>query len=294
MRQNLAGIDRNTWSPLGRILQESMAHGITNDMIYGGLLIAQTTIQGLHDESSTQNCIIGTRRVRWDGRVFRYGMASNIVSVRHFGLKFWNQIGDGVAATIGQTQAVGDSTIRITAAGVDANEFVGGYVTMFSTPVQTRGILSNTATSGGVIELTLDEPLDAIVTSGATWTEILQNPYSNLRLTAGPSGGDAGNDYSSVAGIPCTITTVANYFLWNQTWGPIWINPHGSSLQDAGITGGERKLVFDCEGSITILDDVAHGPCGAGGGYQQLAGFIIDRSAGGTSGPPLVMLQICP
>jgi hypothetical protein len=53
-------------------------------------------------------------------------------------------------------------------------------------------------------------------------------------------------------------------------------------------------MVFDCEGSICIVDDVAHGPCGAGGDEQQIAGFIIDRSASGTSGPPLVMLQISP
>jgi len=127
--------------------------------------------------------------------------------------------------------------------------------------------------------------------NGATFTEVLHNPYSAVRLTAGPSGGDAGNDYSSVAGMPCTITTTTAQFLWLQTWGPIWINPHGSSLQGAGITGSERKVVFDCEGSITLEDDATHGPC-AGGEDMQHAGFIIDRSASGTSGPPLIMLQL--
>jgi len=290
----MATLDRDILQAHGRVIQEAFAHGIENDMIYGGLMPGQSAIQSLHAEGSAQNCMIGTRRVRWDGRVYRYARSTNIVVVRHFGLKFWGQIGDGIATTIGATQAVGDTTIQIAAAGVAVNEFRGGMVTMFSTPVQTRGILGNTATSGGSIVLTLDEPLTAIVTSGATYTEILHNPYRSLRLTAGPSGGDAGNDYSSVAGIPCAITTVANYFLWVQTWGWMWVNPHGSSLQNADITGGERKLVFDCEGSITIVDDVAHGPCGAGGDEQQLAGFIVDRSAAGVSGPPLVMLQICP
>jgi len=291
-RQNLATLDRDIAQMLGRPMQEAMAHGIMNDMIYGGLLSGQTTMQLLHAEAAVQNCLIGTRRVRWDGRVFRYGKPSNIVSVRHFGLKFWGQIADGIATTLAANQVVGDSTITIAKVGIAANDFRGGVVTMFSTPVQTRGILSNTATSGGNVTLTLDEPLTAVVTSGATYTEVLQNPYGNLRLTAGPSGGDAGNDYSSVAGLPCAITTVADYFLWIQTWGWIWANPHGSSLQNAGITGGERRLVFDCEGSITIPADVAHGPCGAGGGYQQPAGFIVDRSAAGVSGPPLIMLQI--
>jgi len=292
-RRNLATIDRNTWSPMGRLIQEANAHGIENDLIHGGLMAGQTSIQNLHDESSVQNCIIGTRRVRWDGRVFRYARASNIVSITHFGLKFWYQIGDGLATTLSATQAIGDSTITIADAAATLDEYIGGFVTMFSTPVQSRSILGNTAVSGGVTVITLDEALTAIVTSGATYTEVLHNPYSNLRLTAGPSGGDAGNDYSSVAGIPCAITTVANYYLWVQTWGWRWINPHGSSLQNAGITGSERKVVFDCEGSITLEDDAAHGPC-AGGEDMQPAGFIVDRSAAGVSGPPLIMLQICP
>ena len=292
-RRNLATLDRDMFQGLGRILQEAMSHGVENDMIFGGLMSGQSALQGLHVESATQNCKIGTRRVRWDGRVYRYGRATNIVSVRHFGLKFWGQIGDGIATTPAASAAAGASTFTIAKSGVAADDFAGGFVTFFSTPVQTRGIVSNTATSGGNITITLDEPLTTAITVAVTYTEVLHNPYRSLRLTAGPSGGDTGNDYSSVAGIPCIITTAANRFLWVQTWGPIWINPHGSSLQDAGITGSERKLVFDCEGSITLEDDAAHGPC-AGGEDMQHAGFIIDRSAAGTSGPPLVMLQICP
>jgi len=292
MKRNLAGIDSDMFTPIGRMLQQGMAHGITNDMIYGGLVTGQTTLQGLHVESAVQNCIFGTRRVRWDGRVFRYSKASNIVSVRHFGLKHWYQIGDGLASVLAATSAAGATTITIADAAATLDEYKGGIITMFSTPVQTRVILGNTAVDGGNTIITLDEPLAAEVTN-ATYAEVLHNEYSNLRLTAGPSGGDAGDDYSSVAGIPATITTVAAYHLWVQTWGRIWINPHGSSLQNAGITGGERKLVFDVEGSICIEDDVAHGP-GADSDEHQLAGFIIDRSAAGVSGPPLVMLQICP
>jgi len=282
----------NIGQMVSRRIQEAFKYGIDCDIIHGGI-ISGGVEQSIHSTSLIQNYVVGTRRIRWDGRVFRYAKASNIVSVRHFGLKFWNQIGDGLATTLDATSAVGASTITIVDAAATLNEYKGGFVTMFSTPIQTRGILGNTAVSGGNTIITLDEPLTTEVTA-ATYTEVLHNPYSNVRLTAGPSGGDSGNDYSSVAGIPCAITTVANTYLWLQTWGPIWINPHGSSLQNAGITGGERKLVFDCEGSICIVDDVAHGPCGAGGDEQQLAGFIIDRSASGVSGPPLVMLQISP
>lgn len=258
-----------------------------------GVLKDGGIVQKTHEASSTQNYLFGATRRTIDGRVYKYAKASNIVSVRHFGLKFWGQIGDGAAAVTPAAAVVGSSFVTITKSGIAADEFVGGYFMSHGTPTQFRGIIGNTATSGTTIIIELDEPLTTALVATTTYCEILHSPYANVRLTAGPSGGDSGNDYSSVAGMPAITTDTANYYLWIQTWGPIWINPHGSSLQDAGITGGERKVVFDVEGSICIEDDVAHGP-GADGDEHQLAGFIIDRSAASTSGPPLVMLQITP
>jgi len=278
---------------------EDLRGGMQGSIVRGNVIYAPfggsagTGAQSLHQASTTKKYDIGARLVTGDGRVFRYAKASNIVSVRHFGLKFWGQIGDGLATTVAQSEAVGATTFTIADAGATVDEYRGGYVTFFSTPVQTRGILGNTVSDGTYTTITLDEPLTTAITAASTYTEVLQSPYSNVRLTAGPSGGDSGNDYSSVAGIPAITTSAANSYLWIQTWGPIWINPHGSSLQDAGITGGERRLVFDVEGSICIEDDVAHGP-GADSDEHQIAGFIIDRSAASTSGPPLVMLQISP
>lgn len=250
-------------------------------------LLGGTTGQRIWEVNTVAQYSVGTRLVTEDGRVFRYAKASNIVSVRHFGLKFWRQIGDGIAANAGGTSAVGDYTVTLTGTATK-NEYTGGYLIMHSTPNQFRAILSNTVTSGTTFVVTLAEPLTAVVTSGSTYCEAMQSPYSDVRLTAGPSGGDSGNDYSSVAGIPYMITTVANTYLWIQTWGPIWINPHGDAA--TGVAGGERKLVFDVEGSVTVEDEVAHGP-GADSDEHQIAGFIMDRTTGG---PPLVMLTISP
>lgn len=255
-------------------------------------LLGGTTGQRVWETNLAAQYSVGTRLITEDGRVFRYAKASNIISVRHFGLKFWGQIGDGIAAVAGGASAVGDYTVTLTGTATK-DEYTGGYLSMWSSPHQFRTILKNTATSGTTFIVTLAEPLTVAVVNASTWCEALQSPYANVRLTAGPSGGDSGNDYSSVAGIPFTITAAVNTYLWIQTWGPIIINPHGSSLQDAGITGGERKLVFDVEGSVTIEDDAAHGP-GADGDEHQIAGFIIDRTASGTSGPPLIMLTISP
>jgi len=300
MRQDLSTLDRDIGQPWSRVIQEAFRDGIDCDIIHGGLLVGGT-IQGLYGQSATPNYVIGTRRISPDGRVYRYVKATNIIAQTHFGLKFYSRIADGIGNTPPlQIQSIGDSTIKIDsgkgAAGVALDELVGGYVLIHTGSdnyQQFRGIVGNTVADGsGYVTITLDAPLTAAikVTHGV---EVLQNPYGNVRLTAGPSGGMAGNDFSSVAGMPNIVTAVANRYIWIQTWGPIWINPHGSSLQNAGISGGERKLVFDVEGSICIEDDVAHGP-GADSDEHQIAGFIIDRSASGVSGPPLVMLQISP
>ena len=230
----------------------------------------------------------GTRLVTEDGRVFRYAKANNIVSVRQFGLKFWGQIADGIAAVAAGTHAIGDKTVMLTGTATK-DEYKGGYLIIHSSPNQVRSIISNTATAGTTFSVTLGEPLTVAVTGAATYCEALQSPYSNVRLCAGPSGGDSGNEWSSVAGIPYTITAAADTYLWLQTWGPMWVNPAGGSLLDAGVAVNERQLVFDFEGSVIIVGDAT-----ASTVSMQHAGFIIDRNYGSTSGPPLVMLQISP
>lgn len=270
---------------------EPFAESMDREITYGDIEVGGS-YQGLYEQTEAQNYPIGARReLSQDGRVFYYSKATNIISNIKFGLKFYGRIGDGIATTLYQNQDAGDKNITIVGGGFSANDFRGGYVMIHAAAGQQfRRIVSSTATVGGNVTLTLDYGLSVDVTN-ADYTEILQNPYGSVRLMAGPSGGMAGNPFTSVAGIPNVKTTGNNRHLWIQTWGPIWINPHGSSLQNAGITGGERKLVFDAEGSICIEDEAEHGP-GVAGTEHQLAGYIIDRSASGVSGPPLVMLTL--
>lgn len=251
-------------------------------------LLGGTTGQRIWEVNVVAQYSVGTRLITEDGRVFRYAKASNVISRTDFGLKFWRQIGDGIAANAGGSSAIGDTTVVLTGTATK-DEYKGGYLVIHSSPIQNRAILSNTVTSGTTFVVTLAEPLIAAVTSGSTYCEAMQSPYSDVRLTAGPSGGDAGADHNSVAGIPFVVTTVANTYLWIQTWGPLFINPHGDA--GTGVAGGERKLVFDCEGSVCVADESGHGGCTSTDGDEQVAGFIIDR---GGSGPPFVMLQISP
>ncbi len=251
-------------------------------------LLGGTTGQRIWETNLVAQYSLGTRLITEDGRVFRYAKATNIVSVKHFGLKFWNQIGDGIAANAGGSSAIGDYTVTLTGTATK-DEYKGGYLIVFSSPVQFRAIVGNTATSGTTFVVTLAEPLTVAVTGASTYCEALQSPYANVRLTAGPSGGQSGNEWSSVAGLPYTITSVADSYLWIQTWGPVWINPAGVSLNDAGVAVNERQLVFDFEGSVIVVGDAT-----ATTVSMQHAGFIIDRNYESTSGPPLVMLQISP
>lgn len=275
----------------GSRIQEAMKYGIENDILYGKMLPGRVE-QGLYETSLIQNYRFGSHKDTWDGRRFYYAKATNIVASCKFGLKYYGQIGDGFAGTILAINAAsGVTVLTITAAGVAVNDLRDGCFMAHVTHQQFRKIVSNTATdSDGRITITLDYATTSSLTTG-DWIELLPSGWSNVRLTAGPSGGMSGNDYSSVAGIPNVITTVADTFLWLQTWGEIFVNPHGDSLQDAGIAGGERKVVFDVEGSICIEDDVSHGP-GAESDEHQIAGYIMDRSAANTSGPPVIMLTV--
>lgn len=71
-KRNLATMDTDMFTPIGRLLQQGMAHGITNDMIFGGLVTGQTDLQNLYVSQTTQNCLVPTRRVTWQGEVYKY------------------------------------------------------------------------------------------------------------------------------------------------------------------------------------------------------------------------------
>jgi len=260
-----------------------------------GVVLPGGSVQGTYSASATQNYLLGARRVTQDGRVFKYAYATNEISSTHFGLKFWNKLSDGVTYTaVKQNQVVGDRTVWIDAGGdgaVTEDELKGGYLVVHTHSdnyAQNRLITGNTlADSDGYTIVTVDGGWTiALTTSHAV--EIIKNPYSSVQLRQDNQNPPT-DAYSSIAGIPMCKTTAANYYLWLQTWGPIWINPQGGSLQDSDLVHNERQLVFDYVGSVCVVGDAGNTTVSL-----QHAGFIIDRTASGASGPPFVMLQITP
>ena len=267
------------------------------DMIRGPGFVGHETageMDFLYQTSTVKNpkYDVGDRVLLPDGRVFRYARATNIISAIDFGLKFWGQTDDGVNYTAPlQTELATSREITIDAGDSGdhvADEFKGGYIIIHThTDVHTmsRGIIGNTASDGdGYITFYVDAPWikDIEVAYGV---EVCPNPYASVQVhQAAHSGGDT---YSSVAGMALVKTTVANQYLWIQTWGPCFINPTGATGNN--VVANRRQVRFNYEGIITGTDGVT-----ATTSILQNAGFMITREDAGGTGPPLVMLQISP
>lgn len=278
-----------------RYLRSGMLYGIENDIIHG-IQIAGGEDQTVTEASLTQNFGLGAMLQKPDGRVYRYALATNIISDIRFGLKFWSELVDGIAYTAPlQVEDTGGLTILVDsgkgAAGVAVNELADGWLIIHTGTdyeSQFRRVVSNTvADASGYVTLTVDLPFNIDIETGYG-VEVCPNPWASVRLaSAGGGAGGTPNEYSSVAGMPHVKTAVADMYMWLQTWGPCWVNPHGTA--GTAATADRRGLVFDREGSISAIDESVSSDVA-----QQYAGFIIGReSSGNGTGPPLVFLQIC-
>jgi len=235
---------------------------------------------------------VGDRVITPDGRVFRLAKATNIIANIQQGVKFYNLQSDGVGYKAATASAIGDTDVTIDAG--DAGDYTldqlrGGYVIIHThgdLNHQFRGIVGNSVSdSSGNVTLYLDGPLTHTLTA-SHGVEVHTNPYNNVRQCNSTTG-KPGDKYTSVAGLPNKSTTVANEYVWIQTWGFCWCNPHGASLQDAGVSTDERRVVFDWEGSISIQED-----CIGATDDHQAAGFLVNRCTASVAGSGFIMLQI--
>lgn len=262
---------------------------------------------GLYTAELTQRYIPGARSLTWDGRVFKYGKAgvengaSGIVS-NSKGAKSGTVLiackdntSDHANETVVTDAIVGDTSIKVTYSigtlgnsysdshsdrdGIVAeNELCGGYISFYTGNYrQQRGIIGNTESTAQSTSMIiyLDAPLDHILTAGASYCEILANPYMNLYQTNNP--------WTSIMGMPC-VTALVNQYLWLQTWGILRIS--GTTTQIG--TGGQRQWVFDDQGAV-----IPH-ITGYNTDDYQHAGFLIERTQTGEAyeSAPFIMLQI--
>jgi len=239
---------------------------------------------------------LGERYAKPDGRTFRYTYVGTGGLQAEFGSCFGYKTVAVAAAPAQATGAgvVGSYTVSAT---IEANEepasgafstndpfMVGGSIVIGNgrdQHPQNRRIVGCTSltNAGGIITLTLDEPLDTVVTVGTTTIEIAFNPYAYST-----SGNVTNSEYVWFNGVPA-ITCAAGSYTWVQTAGPAWITSNfvtGKSL-------GARSIYFVANGSVVSGNDED-----TTDNTRQLAGYPIDMSGSSSSNAPFVMLQIAP
>ncbi len=292
VRRNLATLDRDMFQGTQRIIQEAFAHGITNDMLYGGLVSGQTSVQGIQTFQATQNCWVGSRRVTWDGRVFRYGKAGATINTDLLASAFDSQhvpyTTIAVAADAEAETVVIDvgSAAGTAADGIIAvNELKYGYILIFPHDDNsfTRMILSNTVvgSGGGECTITLSEPIPVALTVDTDHCEAMVSPYTDVRVTN--MGGTR-----PFVGLAQSLATAAIPFHWLQTWGVCWVAPQAA----VGASANNNMVVARHDGSLDTLEEIA---TDANANQQsQHVGFVLTRAAAGTQGAPFIMLQISP
>lgn len=235
---------------------------------------------GIYTEETTQRYVPGTRYLRWDGSVFKYGKlrATSRPSRGIFnGSDKVDISGDYGTVTAGLnsvTFTLGANEGYSTG-GVDKNELVGGFLIVGhgESKEQCRLIVSNNAAvhTTGSLTIFVDGPFTDTLADTTPWTEVLLNPYNYLDIDLG--------DTAACMGVPNVIATTGNY-IWIQTWGPCYMDAH----YQIGNGAKERSVYVQANGSV--LDgsqiNIEDG--------QQMIGHILDESVGGVV--PFVMLQI--
>jgi len=230
---------------------------------------------GIYLAETTQRFIPGTRYITWDGRVFKYSLATGTVGGGRLAYHKADVATYGVAyTTVGDTQVAGDRQITIDTQTFVEDVLAGGLVLLYGadyTYVQQRGIIGNDAVSGTTVTINLDAPLITGITEDSTGIEVQPNPYRYIGIV---------ETYGSCSGLPCTRATSGQFF-WQQTWGMCNVEPGmtigASSLDRQLVTGYGAGAVYYHDTTHAITDQCQH------------AGYILDS---GNAPVPFVMLQI--
>jgi hypothetical protein len=245
--------------------------GVVVDKYSGGL--APT----IYEDTVAQLYVLGTR-LQIGEQVFRYCKAGSALTRYVAGCNDdqWSLTNAAAKAT----SAVGSTSLTVANTSATVDQYVGGYVAIFTSPLQVRRIIANAASDGTDTVLTLDGPLEAAVTSASTWITGYPNIYSDVTAPPSTSGHV---DYISFVAIPVCTVASGSYF-WGQTWGPCY-GVAGSTVP--GSAAQQREVYFSTAGNLL---DYGDGNAGAG---AQYAGYILPRTASG-SGDQFYMLQLAP
>jgi len=218
-KRDLANLDADMFTPIGRLLQQAMAHGINNDIIQGGLVSGQTALQSIYAYSATKNCTLGTTLLRKEtGCGFVYSQAGatqlekGLMTQALAPVANYLEEVQAVAWVIGALSGTGTIT---TGATPTANYFEDGWMIVNKeTGVgYAYPILSNTS-HATTITVVLKPGYPIIVaTDNTSEFSFIKSPFKQTIVTPTTTL------TAQTAGVPLIQVPIDNYF-WAQVKGP--------------------------------------------------------------------------
>lgn len=211
--------------------------------------------QGIWEESTVANHVVGSYVETADGRGFRYAKIGAVATVAGkvyqgpaldaTNLQPSGGLGVSAAAAIGDTSITISSSITLT-----ANQLANGYLSVDVTPGQgyLYKIASNTAVSsaaGAVI--TLADPLQVALTTSSK-VIVAQNPYNGVVI-------EPGTPTAAIVGVAHRVTTAGSYG-WLQTRGAASVLFTGTGVAGKAVgslTGGTSGSVAPCIAATNII-----------------------------------------
>ena len=233
---------------------------------------------GIYTTDATQRYVYGTRLITWDGRIYKYCNAVAQV-YSYWGAHAYEDEAAGWTA-LPSGEAAGSRQQIVTLGSRTTDDLAGGYLMINDNSATTTtyfyGIVGNNDTAT-TTTLYLDGALP-VTTTTSDACEIFENPYRETKAHA--------------AGICCVVavpamSSAAGYKYWGQTYGPAYISPTNTTLDDPAAA--ERTVYFSYEGTTGGLVEGAVGSTEA-----QHAGFLLnaDIASAGSMAGPLIMLAI--
>jgi hypothetical protein len=231
----------------------------------------------IYSESATQLYPLGTR-LQVDDRVFRYCRAGSAIDrfIAGANTDQWTLTNEEPNASA----AAGATSMSVVNTTATINQYAGGWVVIFTDPLQMRRILANDASDGTDTTVYLDGGLEEAVTKDSTWVTGYPSIYYDVRSPATIS---SYVDYISFVCVP-VINVTSTYYFWGQTWGPCY---GVADVTVPGSAANQREIYFATSGN---LSDYGDNEAGTG---AQYAGFLLPRTSSG-AGDQLYMLQLAP
>lgn len=199
---------------------------------------AQVSGQGILDNTTTQNHVLGTYMETADGRGYRYAKVGAVATVagkvyQGPAQDTTNQNPSGglsvAAAAIGDTAVVTTTTVTLA-----ANLLAGGYLGVDVTPGQgyTYLIKGNTAATAAVVTFNLVDPLQIALTTSSK-VIVMKHPLDGIVI-------EPGTPTAKIAGVPNAIFSIGAY-AWIQTRGACSVLFTGTGVAGkvvGSLTGG--------------------------------------------------------